>query len=349
MSPFLGSLQDRTGQPGHLTSADQVQGRDTGLPRPARLDSSPFTQGILEAGALPADKQPQNNNPPAARSSTPGLQADLASRGERCHSIAIPGRPSSSWMAQADSAFRPASAGDASHSSARLSRRSSSGLMQGSPDVRPVSAQERPVSSSTSPAGAGSKGVLRASTDFRPASAGDRLYSSGSPARLAGTGLLQASLHCFPASFEDRSYAISINGSPQSDADREARALHMVSAGQDRHGRSKHPMHSSSSLPEACEADDRQELLTSLKSHRVASFRHREAASGLSRRLQRALQTCERARRHALRPACNWRMELCLLSTCNLWSLTGSQNQTMCNIWGAQYQSCMLVLQLWYR
>lgn len=300
--------------------------------------------GILEEGEIAADEQPQTRDAPAVRSSTSGLQAGLAVRQETSQSIAIPGRPSSSLMTQADLESRPASAGDVSHSSARLSRRSGSGLSQGSPDGRPVSAQESPVSSSTSPAGDGKKGMLQASTDFRPASVEDRCYSSTSPARLAGTGLLQASLNGLPASGEYRSYAISINGSQNSDAAREALASHRISASPDRHGMSKHPVHSSFSPSEPGEAGDRQGLLTSLKSHRVDSFRHREAAAGLSRRLQRALQACEKARRQVIRSVCHWRMEPFQLSTSNRCILMGSQKEHMRRIIGAPYASVAVSL-----
>ena len=60
-----------------------------------------------------------------------------------------------------------------------------------------------------------------------------------------------------------------------------------------------HPMHSSFTQLEQSEMGDRQGLLTSLKSHRVESFRHRENAAGLSRRLQ---QACEGARRQVTYP-----------------------------------------------
>ncbi len=292
-TPFLpGMLQDSP-------TADQAHGRDAGLHRPARLGSSPFMQEILEDGTFPADEQPQNLAAPVTCHSTSGLQPGFALGQERSPSIDIPSRSGSSPAPGAGSDFRPASAGDVSHSSQRLSRRSSSGLLQGSPDVRPASAEDRFYSSSTSSAGDGSKKYLQPSTDFRPASAGDRHYGSVSPARHGGLGFSQAGLDNGPAVGEDRFHAININGSPPSDTDQPL-VSRSNPARTDGHAMGSHPMHSSFTQLEQDEMGDRQGLLTSLKSHRVESFRHRENAAGLSRRLQQALQACEGARRRVI-------------------------------------------------
>ena len=296
---FPDRLQDSTGQPDYLTSTDQAQSDDAGLHWPARLGSSPFMQNLLEASAFPASEQPHSIAAQAERSRSSSLQAGSARRQERSESIAIPGRPrtSASNMARAGSDFRPASAGDVSRTSARLSRRSSSGLLQGSPNARLAAAEDR-LSSSMSPAGGA--GLLQASPGFRPASAGETLYSSVSPAREGGSGLLRASLDSPQAWGRDIPYIIGINGSPSSDADQDTLVSRRNPSSADRRGASKNPVHSSSSQLHPNEEGDSQLLLTSLKSHRVSSFKHQEDAAGLSRRLQRALQACERARRQVM-------------------------------------------------
>ena len=295
-----GMLQDST-------MADQVHGQNAELHRPARLGSGPVMQEITEEGTCPAEEQPQIVTAPVARHSTLGLQPGSTLRQELSPSIDIPSRSGSSSVAGTGSDFRPASAGDASYSVQRLSRRSSSGRLQGSPDVRPASAEDRFYSSSTSSAGDDSKRYLQPSTDFRPASAGDRYYGSVSPARNGGTGLLQASVKNSPAAGEERFHAISINGSPPRDAHQEALVFDGNPTSTNGHGMGS----SSFTQLEQNEMDDRQGLLTSLKSHRAESFRHRENAAGLSRRLQQALQTCEGARRQVMSSATSLGHVLC--------------------------------------
>ena len=269
---------------------------------PLPLGSSPFMQGILETNTFPANEQRHNITAPVECSRSSRLQAVPAFKQEMSQSIAIPGRPgtgtSTSTVAEGNPDFRPSSAGDVSHSCAHLSRRSSSGLLQGSSNVRPASAVDRLYSSSTS--SAGGEGLLQASTGFRPASAGGTCSSSASPSRQGGSGLLQARLNVTEALGKDIPYTISVNGSPPSDADQETLISRRNPSSVDRHSMSKNPAHYSSTLMEPNEEGDGQRLLTSLKSHRASSFRHREDAAGLSRKLQRALQACERARRQVM-------------------------------------------------
>ena len=296
---------------------------------------------------MPAEEQPQIVTGSVACHSTSGLQSGSFLRQERSQSIDIPSRPGSSLAAATDS--RPASAGVVCHNSQRLSRRSSSGLLQGSPDVRPAPAEDRCYSSSTSPAGDGSKRLLQASTDFRPASAGDSFYSSAVPARHAGSGLLQASLNHSPASGEDRFHAISINSSPPRDADQDAMLSGRHPTSTDEYGMGNHPMHSSSIHLDQSEMGDRQGLLTSLKSHRAESFRHREAAAGLSRKFQQALQACEGARRQVIHSAllpghesiASLHSRCCLLSSSGAnTGAAAAEGKTTCSIrwriWDAQ-------------
>ena len=274
-------------------------------------------QEIAEESIHPADEQPQDITAPLQNRSASGLQANSNTKHKRSHSIAIPGRRRSGTAAQADSDFRPASTGNLSHSSARLSRRGSSGLLQGSPEVKPASAENR-LYSRASPTGDGSKGLPPSSTELRPALAEGGSYSSASSGRHGSTRLLQADLATAPASGQDSFHVISISSSPPTEADQETLVSRRIPTCSDGRGMSALPVNSSLTQLEAGEEGDSQRLLTSLKSHRASSFKQREVA-GLARRLQQALQACERARRHVISLALGTHacFDIKLLCTCS--------------------------------